>query len=251
VNPGVAGAVEGDADRVFEVAGGDFVVADEAGEDRQAGGVGGSPAIGAEGGRVEVPGGAGVGVPVRLRLGDVGGVVELVEHAAGAVDGEHVAITVAAVAALDGGAGGDRERPGVAFAAVGGVTDGKLSLAGADDGVGEAVGAGGAEVRVQVVAAVGVDVGDVGGRARVAWRLGDVLVPGGLVAERRCARRERGGRIGEDLAGAEARVGADARVRGRGRCPGRHGDSARHHGHQGDSRDRAQGSQTCLSFPPI
>ena len=107
MDPGVAGALEGDADRVVEVAGGGLVVADEAGEDRQPGGVGRGPALGAAGGGAQVPVGPRVGVPVRPRLGDVEGAVELVELAGGAVDDEHVAVAVAAVAALD-----RRVRPG-------------------------------------------------------------------------------------------------------------------------------------------
>ena len=97
--------------------------------------------------------------------------------------------------------------------------DRQLALAGADHRVGEAVGARRAEVGVQVVAAVGVDVGDVGGRARVARRLGDVLVPGGLVGLGRRGGRQRGGRGGEDGAGAEAGVGAERAGRGRRRPP--------------------------------
>ncbi len=126
----------------------------------------------------------------------------------------------------------------VALVAVGGVVDGELALARADDGEGEAVGAGRAEVGVEVVAAVGVDVGDVGGRARVARRLGDVLVPGGLVGKRRSAGRERGRRVGEDLAGAEARVGAEGLGGGGGeRCE---------HGRAGEYEGRLARS---LSFP--
>ena len=213
MDPGVAGALDGDADRVFDVAGGGLVVADEAGEDRQAGGVGRGPAVGAAGGGAQVPGGPRVGVPVRLRLGDVEGAVELVELAGGAVDDEHVAVAVAAVAALDRGAGRDRERPRVALVAVGGVVDRQHPLPRADDRVGEAVGARRAEVRVQAVAAVGVDVGDVGARAGIPRRLRDVLVPGRLGGERRRARRERGRRIGEDLAGPEVGIGPNRRGR--------------------------------------
>jgi hypothetical protein len=142
------------------------------------------------------------------RLGAEEGAVELEERAGAAVDDEHVAVAVAAVAALDRGAGRDREGPGVALVAISGVMDRQLASAGVDDGEGEAVGAWRAEVRVQVVAAVGVDVGDVCSRARVAGRLGDVLVPGGLVGEGGRPRRELGGRVGEDLAGAEFGGGA-------------------------------------------
>src|SRR6187397_2835288 len=105
------------------MAGGDLVVTDEAGEDRQAGGVGRGPAVGAAGGGAQVPFGSRVGVPVRPRIGDVEGAVELVELAAGAVDDEDVAVAVAAVAALDRGARRNRERPRVALVAVGGVVD--------------------------------------------------------------------------------------------------------------------------------
>ena len=100
--------------------------------------------------------------------------------------------------------------PGSLSLAVGGVVDRQLALAGADDRVGEAVGARRAEVGVEEVAAVGVDVGDRRGRVAGDRRLGDVLVPGGL------GRRGRvrwpavpGGRVGEDGAAAEVGVGAD------------------------------------------
>jgi hypothetical protein len=66
----------------------------------------------------------------------------------------HVPVAVAAPAALYRGAGRDRERPRVALVAVGGVVDWQLGLAGADHRIGEAVGAGRAEVGVQAVAAV-------------------------------------------------------------------------------------------------
>ena len=87
--------------------------------------------------------------------------------------------------------------PGVALVAVGGVVDRQLALAGADDRVGEAVGARRAEVGVEEVAAVGVDVGDGGGGVGGDRRLGDVLVPGGLGGERggvggKAGRRSRG-----------------------------------------------------------
>ena len=112
------------------------------------------------------------------------GAVELVEDAVAAVDDEHVAIAVAAVAALDRRPIGDREGPGVALAAVGGVVDRELALAGADHGVGEAVFARGAEVGVEAVAALAVDVGDHRRRVVSDRGLGDVLVPGGLVGQR-------------------------------------------------------------------
>ncbi len=130
-------------------------------------------------------------------------------------------------AALDRGAGRDRERAPVALVAVGGVVDRQLGLAGADDGVGEAVGARRAEVGVEVVAAVGVDVGDGRGGVGGDGGAGDVLVPGGLVGQRGRTGGERGRRVGEDLAAAEVRVGADGLGRGR---PGAAARSARWRG---------------------
>src|SRR4051812_19540510 len=109
MNPGVAGAVEGDPDRVFEPAAVDLVVADEAGEDRQTGGIRRGPGVGAAGARAQVPTGAGVGVPVGAATALEEGAVELIQRAAGAVDDKHVAVAVAAVAALDRRALGDRE----------------------------------------------------------------------------------------------------------------------------------------------
>jgi hypothetical protein len=91
------------------------------------------------------------------------GPVELVEGAARPVDDEDVAIAVAAAAALDRRPAGDREGAAVALVAGGGVVDGEVGLACADDGVREAVGARGAEVWMEEVAAAGVDGGD-GGR---------------------------------------------------------------------------------------
>jgi len=93
--------------------------------------------------------------------------VELVQRAAGAVDGEDVAVAVAALPALDRRPRRDRERPPVALVAIGGVMNRQLALPSADHGVGEAIGARRAEVRMEVVAAVGVDVGDVGGGAGI------------------------------------------------------------------------------------
>ena len=116
------------------------------------------------------------------------------------------------LSALDRGAGRDREGPAVALVAVGGVVDRQLGLAGADHGVGEAVGARRAEVGMEEVAAVGVDVGDGRGGVGGDGGVGDVLVPGGLVGERGGGGGERGRRVGEDLAAAEVGIGADGRA---------------------------------------
>jgi hypothetical protein len=87
--------------------------------------------------------------------------------------------------------------------------DRQLALAGIDDRVGEAVGARRAKVGVEMGAAVGVDVGDDGGGVASDRRAGDVLVPGGPGGEGWGGGRERSGRLGEDRAGAEARIWPD------------------------------------------
>ena len=115
--------------------------------------------------------------------------------------------------------------------------DRQPALAGADHRVGEAVFARRAEVGVEVVAAVGVDVGDRRGRVAGDRRLRDVLVPGRLVGEGGRAGREGRGRVGEDLAGAERRVGAD-----RGARPGEQGERA--------SSAAAATASRVGSFPP-
>src|ERR1044072_36985 len=84
VDPGVAGALEGDPDRVVEAAVGDLVVADEAGEDRQPGGVGRGPGVRPQGARAQVPADAGVGVPVGAAAAGGEGAIEVGEDAAGA-----------------------------------------------------------------------------------------------------------------------------------------------------------------------
>ncbi len=104
-----AGLVEGHPDRVLDAAGGDLVEADEAGEDRQARGVGGGEAGGAErAGRVQVEERGRVGLPVAAGLRE--GAVELVEAAAACCDDEHVAVAVGVGAALDPRVGRDRRR---------------------------------------------------------------------------------------------------------------------------------------------
>jgi hypothetical protein len=79
---------------VVDAAGRGLVVAREAGEDRQAGGVGGGEAIRPQAGRAEVPDHAAVGIPVGLGalLGE--GTVELEELAALAVHSQHVPVAV-------------------------------------------------------------------------------------------------------------------------------------------------------------
>src|SRR5436190_16103154 len=99
MDPGLAGAVESDPDRVVEPFRGGLVVAGEAREDRQPRAVGRGPRVGPQRGRAQVPRDTGVGVPARLRAGLGEGAVELEERATGAVDDEHVAVAVAVLSA--------------------------------------------------------------------------------------------------------------------------------------------------------
>src|SRR3954454_18391539 len=101
MEPGVPCALDGDPYRVVEVSCCDFVVADQAGEDRQSGGVSRGPRVRAPGGRAQVPARARVGVPVRPALAAEESPVELVEDAVRPVDDEDVAIAIAVRAALD------------------------------------------------------------------------------------------------------------------------------------------------------
>ena len=154
------------------------------------------------------------------------GSVQLIQRATGAVDDEHMAVTVAAPPALDRRTLGNRERPAVALAAIGGVADRQLALSGADHGIGEAIGPRRAEVGMQHVAALGVDVGDDRGGVASDGRLGDVLVPGGLVGQRSHPRRERSRGVREDGTATEVGIRPDSHcVRGQ-------------EGQQGDSQDQ-------------
>ncbi len=65
-----AARLQREAQRVVDLAGGDFVVARQAGKDRQACGVGGSPRVGALLVSRQVPDGGGCGVPTRRRFAD-------------------------------------------------------------------------------------------------------------------------------------------------------------------------------------
>jgi len=61
--------LNGEANGMFDGAGGDFVVANEAGKDGQAGGVGAGPGVGALLVGEEIPDGAGARIPLRgLRI---------------------------------------------------------------------------------------------------------------------------------------------------------------------------------------
>ena len=92
-----------------------LVVADESGQDREAGRVGRRPAGRAQGVRVEVPDRARAGGGTR---GVVLRVVELVERAGGRVDHDGVAVAGGLLAALDGRARTERVGPRVALVGV-------------------------------------------------------------------------------------------------------------------------------------
>ena len=130
------GPRDGDPQGVVDRAVTELLVAREAGEDRQAGGVGGGPAGRPQPVREQAPGGSGAGSPARAALERIGR-EELPQPAAVAVDDEDVAVAVAARAALDAGAGRERVRPAVRF--VGVVEgDGDASLRSRDDVDGDA-----------------------------------------------------------------------------------------------------------------
>ena len=240
---------------------GGLVVADEAGEDRQPGGVGGCPGVRPQRGRAEVPAGAGVSIPMRSAtvLGE--GPVELVERAAVAVDDEHVAVAVAAGAALDRGTGRNRERAAVALVAVGGVVDRQVALVGADHRVGEAIGARGSEVGVEHGRRRGrrcrrssPPSSGATGAFEMSWFQAASFGSDGARAERD------GGRVGEDRAATEVGVGADGGARpgsGGGKPDGRRDDpsgtslkpAAVPRGSEAGRR-RAPRPRACRSSPP-
>src|SRR6188472_1880084 len=96
-----AGVTGREPERVGDAAGDRLVVADETGEDRQAGGIRAGPAGRPQGIRLEVPGRAAAGRPSGARLASV---VELVQPAGVLVDHEDVAVRPA----LDEGVRRDR-----------------------------------------------------------------------------------------------------------------------------------------------
>jgi hypothetical protein len=170
-------ALNREANSVLDGAGGDFVVANEAGEDGEAGGVGAGPGVRALLVGEKIPNGAGAYVPLRgLRIG----AVELVEETIGTVEDEDVAIAGAGIrVALNGSGERNGHGSGIALGTVGSVVDGNEGLRAVDDGVGDAHGGAviqtGAEIGMQAngIANEIEEVGGVGidGRGR------DVFVP--------------------------------------------------------------------------
>jgi len=162
---------------MFDGAGGDFVVANEAGKDGQAGGVGAGPGVGALLVGEEIPDGAGARIPLRgLRIRTV----EFVEKTIGAVEDENVAIAGAGIRVTLNGSG-ERDGHGteIALGAIGGVVDGNEGLRGVDDGVGDThrgtVIQTGAEIGMQANG-IADEVEDVG-RVGIDGRGRDVFVP--------------------------------------------------------------------------
>ena len=162
---------------MFDGGGGDFVVANEAGKDGQAGGVGAGPGVGALLVGEEIPDGAGARIPLRgLRIRTV----EFVEKTIGAVEDENVAIAGAGIRVTLNGSG-ERDGHGteIALGAIGGVVDGNEGLRGVDDGVGDThrgtVIQTGAEIGMQANG-IADEVEDVG-RVGIDGRGRDVFVP--------------------------------------------------------------------------
>ncbi len=167
----------------------DLVVARQAGEDREAGRIGGGPAGRAQPVRAEVPDRAGARSPsATLRVERE----ELVELAGVAVDDQCMAIAVRAIPAFDRHAAGNGVRAAVGLARVL-ERDPRLGCAPADDGDRDpdrsALPQARAEVRVQ--ASLGADRADDRGRVRRDREPVDAAVPGiGLGKDRaaRCGR---------------------------------------------------------------
>ena len=104
--------LQGEADGVIDVAGGDFVVADQASKDGQAGSVGGSPSVRALLVAEEIPDGSGA---CRPAVGATGGGVQLVEETVGVI--EHEDMLIAGIGlAFNGVRERDGHRAGIAFA---------------------------------------------------------------------------------------------------------------------------------------
>ena len=117
----------GDADGMVDAAGGDLLVSDQAGQDRESGGIRGGPPRGAQGVRAQVPGRAGPRGPGPVGL--TSRVEGLVEATRRLVDDDHVVVR----AVLDRRIGGDRVGTRVALVVVV-ERHGDLRLAGADQG---------------------------------------------------------------------------------------------------------------------
>ncbi len=229
---GGTGILHGEAYGVTNGARGDFVIANQAGKNGEAGGVGAGPGIGALLVGDKIPDGAGSGVPCGgLRIGTI----EFVEEASVVVENEDVAIAVAGIGiAFDGR--GERNGHGacVAFAAVSGVIHGNEGLSGVDHGVGNADGRAvvltGAEIRMKTDGSA--DEIDDGGRVGIDGRGRNIFVPQAIGWEREEAVEAGGLAGGHGAAGGVLRGTVDGEIlRGRGTAAGigilhGHGESA-------------------------
>lgn len=135
-NEASAGILQRETDRVIEGTCGDFVIADKAGENGEAGGVGARPGVRTLLVGEKIPDGAGIGVPAGgLRIG----AVEFIEEAVGLIENQDVTIAGAGIGiALDGIGECDGHGARVALAAIGLVINGDEGLGGVDDRVGDA-----------------------------------------------------------------------------------------------------------------
>ncbi len=219
IDVGLAGAVGREPQRVADRPGGDLVVADETGQDRQAGRIGARPAGRPEGVGAQVPGRAAPGVPAaaRLRCRE-----QLEQPARVLVDHEDVPVG----AALD--LRGRRDRIADLVGLVGVLEgDRRARRRRGDDLPRDAVAGVRAEVHVQP--AVEADRADHRGRVRRDLAAVDADVPDVVDGEDRARRRARHGRR-LDLANARhprsLAAGAGGGCRRRpGRCrPERHDD---------------------------
>jgi len=185
---GSAGAFDGDAERVVDATALEFVPADDCGEEREAGGVAGGPAIGAQAVGFEVEDGGLFGFPARVGF-EQG--IEFVEQTGGGIDDDGVAVAaefleVALDAvegggaiflaafegggpAFDGSVSGDGIRTGIGFVGVVGDFHGDARLARGNEDEGH--------VRVVAERFVVADGGDDSGGIGMKGPVADWLVP--------------------------------------------------------------------------
>ncbi len=127
---------QGEANRVRNLPGGDFVVTHQAGKNRQAGGIGRCPRPGTlrVGVTQQVPNGRRIGIPASVAVGD--GAEQFVEKAIVVIEHQHVAIAASRIRiAFDLSVGRYRHRPRIAFVAVSGEVDVDRRLRSAHHGV--------------------------------------------------------------------------------------------------------------------
>ena len=174
-----------EADRVLNLSGGHFVVTHQAGKDRQAGGIGGSPRprtllVGFS--RSQTAAEAAFQLPLPLGTG----AEQFVEKAIAVIEHQHVAIAIARIRiALDRRVARYRHRPRIAFVAVSGEVDADRRLGSAHHRVRDS------DIRTLVLSRskIGMhpdgrsDEVDDGARVRIHRRAGNILVPEIVAAE--------------------------------------------------------------------